>query len=213
MIKKAFGAKIYKKQSEGDFLNKNKVSAKTLVLGALMTALVIVVQLISTYTTFFGPFSTALALIPIVIGAALCGWAVGAWLGFVFGMVVLLSGGAALFLAFDIPGTIITVLAKGTLCGFAAGLVYKLLKRFNTYVAVVGAALVCPVVNTGVFLLGCALFFIDDAAKIAQAIGSNATGMSLFIALALGNFLFEVGANIVLSPVVVRLLNIRKSGR
>lgn len=193
-------------------MNRKKMSTQTLVLGAVMTALVIVVQLISSYTTFFGPFSTALALIPIVIGAALCGRAVGAWLGFVFGTVVLLSGGAALFWAFDIPGTLITVLAKGTLCGLAAGVVYKLLEKFNTYVAVVGAAIVCPIVNTGVFMLGCFVFFMDDAVKIAQAIESNATGMALFVAMALGNFLFELGANIVLSPIVVRLLNIRKSG-
>ncbi len=192
---------------------KNKMSTQTLVLAAVMTALVIVVQLISAYTTFFGPFSTALALIPIVIGAALCGRRVGAWLGFVFGIVVLLSGGAALFFAFDIPGTIVTVLAKGTLCGLAAGVVYKLLEKFNTYAAVVGAAIICPVVNTGVFMLGCILFFMDDAIKIAEAIGSDATGIALFVALALGNFLFELGANIVLSPIVVRLLNIRKNGR
>ena len=44
-----------------------------MVLGAVMTALVVLLQLLSTYTTFFGPFSTALALVPIIIGAALCG--------------------------------------------------------------------------------------------------------------------------------------------
>ena len=79
--------------------SNKKMSTKTMVLGAIMTALVIVVQLVSTYTTFFGPFSTALALIPIVIGAAMCGSGIGAWLGFVFGMVVMLTGGANLFFA------------------------------------------------------------------------------------------------------------------
>ncbi len=187
-----------------------KMETKTMVLGAIMTALVIVVQLISTYTTFFGPFSTALALIPIVIGAAICGTGVGAWLGFVFGAVVLLSGGANLFFAFDVPGTVITVLVKGAACGFAAGAVYNLLKKFNQYIAVLGAALVCPIVNTGVFMIGCMVFFLDDAANIAQAIGSDASGVAVFVALALANFIFEIGANVVLSPVVVRLLRIRE---
>ncbi len=175
-----------------------------------MTALVIIVQLVSTYTTFFGPFSTALGLIPIVIGAALCGSGVGAWLGFVFAMVVILTGGANLFLAFDIPGTIVTVLVKGVACGLAAGIVYNLLKKINTYLAVFAAAVVCPVVNTGVFMLGCLVFFMDDAKKIAEAVGIDGSGFAVFVALALANFIFEIGANIVLSPVVVRLINIKK---
>lgn len=189
---------------------KRKAQTKKLVLGAIMTALVIILQLIGTVTTFFGPFSTAVALIPIVIGAAMCGTAVGAWLGFVFGVVVIASGGAALFLAFDIPGTIITVLLKGTACGLVAGLVYKALSKLNRYVAVVAAAIICPVTNTAVFLLGCYLFFMDSADAIAAQIGFNVTGMALFWALAMGNFLIELLSNIVLSPVVVRVLDIEK---
>ena len=191
-------------------LNKKEMSTRTLVLSALMTALVVILQLLGTYTTFFGPFSTALALIPIVIGAALCGVGIGAWLGFVFGGVVLLSGGAALFWAFDGPGTIITVLLKGMACGAAAGVVYKLLKKKNEIVAAVVAAVVCPVVNTSVFLLGSAVFFLDSAKDIAALLKMNVSGMALFWALAMGNFLFEVGMNLVLSPVIVRLINIRK---
>ncbi len=186
------------------------MSTQTLVLGAIMTALVVVFQLVGTFTTFFGPFSTALALIPIVIGAAMCGVGTGAWLGLVFGFVVLISGGANLFLAFSVHGTIITVLAKGTLCGLAAGLTYKLLNKYNQYAAVIAAAIICPVVNTGVFMLGSVLFFLGFAEKIATAIGLEAAGIAVFTAMATGNFLFELGLNIVLSPVVVRLLNIKK---
>lgn len=189
---------------------KRQKQTKTLVLGAVMTALVVILQLIGTVTTFFGPFSTAVALIPIVIGAALCGTATGAWLGFVFGAVVLMSGGAALFFAFNVPGTVVTVLAKGTLCGLAAGLVYNWLKKYNRYLAALASAIVCPVVNTAVFLLGCAVFFMSSADKIAETLGMGVSGMALFWALAMGNFLLEVGTNIVLSPVIVRFLNIEK---
>ncbi len=191
-----------------------KISTKTLTLGAVFTALVIVLQLLGTYTAFFGPFSTAVALIPIVIGAAICGKAIGAWLGFVFGMVVLLSGGANLFLFYNVIGTIITVLAKGIACGFAAGLVYQLLKKANTFFAVLVSSIVCPVVNTGVFLLGCAVFFLKDASDIAIKAGlPEQTGMAVFFALAMANFLFELGSNVVLSPITVRLLNIKKKDR
>lgn len=190
--------------------SNRKMSTQKLVLAAIMTALVVVFQLAGTFITFFGPFSTALALIPIVIGAAICGVGTVAWLGLVFGFVVLISGGANLFLAFSVHGTIITVLAKGTLCGLAAGLTYKLLNKYNQYIAVIAAAIICPVVNTGVFMLGSIVFFLDFAEKIATALELEKAGIAVFTALATGNFLFELGLNIVLSPMVVRLLNIRK---
>ncbi len=191
--------------------NKRQQQTQKLVLGAIMTGLVIILQLLGSFTTFFGPFSTAVALIPIVLGAAMCGTAVGAWLGFVFSMVVILSGGAALFFAFDVPGTIITVLFKGTLCGIAAGLVYNVLSKFNKYVAVLAAAIICPLVNTSVFLLGCYLFFMDSANEIASTLGLAVSGMAVFWALAMGNFALEIVSNAVLSPVIVRVLNFNKN--
>ena len=65
------------------------------------------------------------------------------------------------FLTINAIGTIITVLAKGTLCGFCAGLVYDLFKEKNKYFAVFAAAIVCPMVNTGIFLVGCFVFFFE----------------------------------------------------
>lgn len=187
----------------------NKMPVQTLALGAMMTAFVILLQYLATYTTFFGPFSTAVGLIPIVIGAALCGPAVGTWLGLVFGIVVLLTGGAALFFAFHIPGTFITVLVKGAACGLAAGLVYKLLKNHNKTVAAIVSAVVCPVVNTGVFLLGCWAFFLPHANEIAELVGLSVGGFEVFLALAMANFLFEVGMNLILSPIIVRVIQLK----
>lgn len=186
------------------------MKTETMVLGAMMTALVVVLQCLATYTTFFGPFATAIGLVPIVIGAAICGVSVGAWLGLVFGVVVILTGNAALFLAFSIPGTVITVLTKGMACGWAAGMVHKLLAKYNKILAAVAAGLVCPIVNTGVFLLGCRIFFIGYADAIAETIQMNVSGMELFYALAGANFLFEVGMNLVLSPVIVRLIDLAR---
>ncbi len=188
-----------------------KINTEKMVIGAVMTAFVIVFQLLASFTTFFGPFSTAMALIPIVIGAAICGVGVGGWLGFVFGVVVLASGGATFFMGFDVLGTIVTVLLKGTACGLAAGLIYKLLKKYNKYIAVITASLVCPIVNTGFFLLGCLVFFMDDINMIAEALKSEAAGFAIFWGLAMGNFLLELAANLVISPVTVRLLEIARS--
>ena len=185
---------------------KSMMSVQTLTLGAVLTALVIVLQLMGSFIRF-GTFSVSLVLVPIVIGAATCGVLVGGWLGLVFGIVVLLSGDAAAFLAINVPGTIVTVLLKGMLSGLAAGLVYKLLEKYNRYLAVVAAAIVCPLVNTGVFLLGCLVFFLDTIKTWA---GGDGLGYYMIVILVGGNFLFELLFNIVLSPIIVRLLDIWK---
>ena len=185
------------------------MSVRTMTLAAIMTALVIVLQLLGSFIRF-GPFAISLVLIPIVIGAATCGIAVGGWLGFMFGFVVLISGDATPFLAIHSVGTIITVLLKGVLCGLAAGAVYKLFSKINVYIAVVAAAIVCPIVNTGIFLLGCVVFFLDTVAAWGYGAGFGGTAEYIFLGLVGGNFLFELGSNILLSPIIVRLLNIRK---
>lgn len=187
---------------------KQVMSTKILVMSALMTSLVIVFQCLATYTTFFGPFSTAIGLIPIVIGAVLCGPVIGAWLGLVFGLVVMFTGGANLFFAFNIIGTIITVVVKGAGCGFIAGYVNRLLEKHNRTVAVITSAIICPIVNTGIFLLGCIIFFMPYANEIADLLQLNVSGMAVFTALAFGNFLFEIGMSIVLSPVMVKIIEV-----
>ena len=102
--------------------NQNdKQRTQKLALAAILTALVAVLQFLGAFI-HIGPFSVSLVLIPIVIGAALCGWQIGAWLGLVFGITVLLSGDASSFLAVSIPGTVGTVLVKGIACGAAAGI-------------------------------------------------------------------------------------------
>jgi hypothetical protein len=85
------------------------------------------------------------------------------------------------------------------------------LERFNRWLAVVVAAVVCPLVNTGVFLVGCFLFFQEAVAVLAAGAGfTGSTTAYMFVGLAGFNFLFEMGFNLILSPVVVRLLDIRK---
>ena len=188
--------------------NQKRMSTETLVLGAILTALVVVLQLLGSFIKL-GPFSISLVLVPIIIGAATCGWKISGWLGFVFGMVVLFTDAGA-FLAVSIPGTIITVLVKGVACGIAAGLVYHLVARFNKYVAVVGAAIICPMVNTGIFLLGCLVFFFETISEWGLGNGYENVFQYMIIGFVGLNFLVELASNIILSPVIVRLLNIRK---
>jgi uncharacterized membrane protein len=190
-------------------LRKQRAETETLVLGAILTALVVVLQLLGSFIRF-GPFMVSLVLVPIVVGAAKCGAKIGAWLGFVFGLVVLLCGDAAAFLAVNVFGTIVTVMVKGIACGLLAGITYKLLEKKNVYLAVAAAAVVCPIVNTGIFMLGCLLFFMETVSEWGMALGFENAAAYMFLVLAGGNFLFELGTNIILSPVIVRLLNIKK---
>ena len=179
-----------------------------MTLGALLTAMVVVLQLLGSIIRL-GPFSISLVLVPIVIGAATCGALVAAWLGLSFGAAVLLSGDAALFLSIHAPGTILTVLFKGLLCALAAALAYKLLDRVNLYVAVLISAIVCPLVNTGVFLVGCRLFFWETIAEWAAGAGFANTAVYAVLGLVGANFLFEMAFNLLLSPIIVRLLKIK----
>lgn len=185
---------------------------KTLVGLGILTAIVAVLQVISMYITF-GPFNITLALTPIIIGAALYGWQAGAFLGAVMGIVVLLTNAQA-FLAVNIPGTIITCILKSALAGLAAGVVYSLLAKKNRTAAVITAAFVTPIVNTGVFLLGCLVFFLDTIKAWA---GSDSVAHYMIFGLVGSNFIIELAVNLALSSAIVRILDVvlpsRKSAR
>lgn len=206
-------------------MERKRTDVRKLAGMALLTAVVVILQLLGSFIRF-GPFSISLVLIPIVVGAALYGAGAGAWLGFVFGLVVLLSGDAAAFLAISPAGTILTVLLKGTLAGLIAGLVYRALAgrkkgpdgtQQDTLsakpLAVIAAAIVCPVVNTGIFLLCSVLFFLPTITEWAAALGFESAGKYMIFGMVGGNFLFELLFNIVLSPVIIRLIRIRKKTR
>lgn len=177
------------------------------VMGVL-TAIVIVLQALAIGIRF-GTFSITLVLIPIVVGAALYGWKAGAWLGFVFGVVVLMTDAGA-FLAVSVPGTVITCILKGVLAGIAAAAVYRLLENKNRWAAILAAAIVCPVVNTGVFLLGCLVFFYDTISEWAAGAGFANVGAYLIIGFVGLNFVVETLINLCLSTVIVRVLSIVK---
>ena len=190
--------------------NRKLMATRTLTLAAILTAIVFVLQCFCVIKA--GVFSISMVLVPIVIGAATCGYGVSMWLGLVFGIAVLLSGDAAPFLAISIPGTVITVISKGIFCGLAAAVTYKAVKKIsNDYVAVMAAAIICPIVNTGVFFIGCAVFFMDYIKGLALNAhwSGNIFGFMIMAFVGL-NFLIEMCVNIVLSPVIVRLLKIKK---
>lgn len=183
---------------------KNTKTQKIVGIG-LFTAIVVALQLLAA-SIKFGPFSITLVLAPIVIGAALYGIGAGAWLGAAFGISVLISGDSAAFMTINPAGTIITVLLKGMLAGLVAGLIYKALEKTNKTVAVVLAGIACPIVNTGIFLAGCYLFFQEWLVSVFGTTGF-ATVVTGLVSV---NFAVELGINMVLASVIVRIIDIGK---
>ncbi len=183
---------------------KNTKTQKIVGIG-LFTAIIVALQLLAA-SIKFGPFSITLVLAPIVIGAALYGIGAGAWLGVAFGVSVLISGDAAAFMTINPAGTVVTVLLKGMLAGLVAGLIYKALESKNKTVAVVLAGIACPIVNTGIFLAGCYLFFQEWLVSVFGTTGF-ATVVTGLVSV---NFAVELGINMVLASVIVRVIDIGK---
>lgn len=172
---------------------------------AIMSAIVVVLQLLGQFIKF-GPVSVSLVLIPIVVGAAMYGPSAGAVLGGVFAIVVLMQPDTALFYGISVIGTIITVLTKGIMAGYLSGITFRALSSKNEWLAVAMSAAVCPVVNTGLFAVGCRLFFWE---ALAQWGGGDAFAFLLTGMIGI-NFIAEFAVNIVCAPVILRILHARR---
>ena len=190
-------------------MTNRRLNADTqkLVYLAILTSLVVVLQVVANVTGVALPVPITLTLVPIVMSAAVCGKYAGAWLGFVFGIVILLTGAAEPFFTWNPIGTIVTVIIKGMLAGLVAGFAYALLERVNKYLAIAVSGIVAPVVNTGIFILGCYLFFFDDLSALA---GGNNLFLFIILTMAGINFLIELGINAVLAPAILSLVNYLK---
>ena len=180
---------------------------------AIFTAIIVVLPVLCTLLRF-GPFSITLALAPIIIGTAMYGKGAGAYLGGVFGAVVLITGllgwdGGTVMLLMGINpvGCILICLVKGIAAGFFAGLCYELLAKKNDKVGVLVSGIVCPVVNTGLFIVGMLVFFFDT-------LSGWAGGQNLLLYIIVGltgiNFLVELAVNIILSSGITQIIRAGK---
>ncbi|MBO5879225.1 MAG: ECF transporter S component [Clostridia bacterium] len=175
------------------------VNVRKLVYLAILTALVILLQLV--FAPLIGSatgLSPALVFIPIVLGVSVCGIFGGAWLGAVFSFIVLFDPTTVPFFEYRPFFTVLLVFMKGVGAALIAGLIFKLLRNKNRYVAITLAALAAPVVNTAIFVLGCYAFFLE------------LTGVEIYALFTTVNFGVEVAVNIIMVPVVYRILEVSK---
>lgn len=185
-------------------VKRNQDFTRKIALVGLLTALAAVlsyikIPLVSTATV-------TLVLPVVVIGAILCGPLVGAWLTVIPALTALPE--AALFMTYNPVGTLLTLILKGLLAGFAAGMVYKVLVSVKPRGAVFCAAAVAPIVNTGTFLLGCYVFIWPELIDLAA---DNGVGVGfLLFGLAGMNFIVEMILNLALCPALLRVIEMAK---
>lgn len=197
-------------------MQKNRQMIRRVAVTAILSALVILLQMIATFLPI-GSVSITLSLIPIVLGAVLYGPAVGAFLGLVLGAIILAIDPTAqsmMFLggantAWPAIVTVLLCLVKSTAAGFTSGLIARLLQKANRpRLAVVLASIACPTVNSGIFAIFVPIFFYDMIAGWAPD-ASNV--ISFFLLMVVGfNYLLELTFNLVLTPTILRVISIIK---
>ena len=200
---------------------KKFFTSRNIAFLAVLVALVVVLQVMSTLIGRLGGTPLSLVLIPVVLGAVMLGPLAGTLLGFIFGVVVAVCGvtgfdGWTFLLFTEQPVlTVLLCLVKGTAAGAAAGLLNKLIARKNRYAGVIVASLAAPVVNTGIFVAGA--FLMSGAIESVMAATNVEAGTSLvyyvIIGLAGVNFLIEFAINAVASPAIYRVAELFTSRR
>ena len=185
---------------------KRNSSIKKMTGLSVLTAIIIVLQIICTFIKF-GPFSITLALTPIIIGGAIYGYGAASFLGAVLGAVVFVTGilgwdGGFVnsLMAQNAFATIFACFFKTIAAGFLSTAVYRLICKKNEFVSVVCAGFVCPVINTGIFLAVMATFF-----GAAQGSGIVNYFISTFVG---ANFIVELVTTLVLSSAIHRIIKL-----
>lgn len=181
---------------------KNNTARKLTLIG-LLTALTAALSFVKI--PILG-VSITLVLPVVVIGVALCGPIVGAWLTVIPNVVAIFDAG--IFLVNSPVGCVFTILLKGILAGLVAGLIYKAMSEKHPIGAVTCAAIAAPIINSGVFFLGCYIFVWDDLVATAAEAGVG-IGM-LVLGLVILNGTIELILNVILCPTILRLIQIVK---
>ena len=179
-------------------------TSKNITFLGVLTPLIIVLQVLGSNIVVFGTVRLSFVLVPIVLGAIMLGVRGGVFLGFVFGLITIIMGavGADPFtyvLLNESPFLCVaTCLVKAVCAGLISALTYKAVSVRNKTIALFVSAIVAPVVNTGLFILG--------ALAMGNVLNDNfvANGETLIHFLIIGcagiNFLVELSINVVLAP-------------
>lgn len=196
---------------------KKTSNIQKLVGTGVLAALVVILQLFASGIKIGAlPFTFTFSLVPIVIGAVLYGFGSGAFLGGVFGLVVVIAtvtgadvGAHMMFEKLPVL-TVTLCMVKGIAAGLVAGSVYRALQKIGKpTLGIILASLVCPTTNTGIFVIALFAFYRDIAAAWMGDTFSNLF-IYVFVGIVGVNYLVELAINTILAPVIVRVIGIIK---
>lgn len=201
---------------DGVSSKKQFFTAKNISYIAVLVALVVVLQIFGGNIKIAG-LSLNLALVPIALGAILFGPLMGSILGLICGLIVMIYGVTGnepftFFIFSQSPFmTVLLCLVKTTLAGCAAGWAYKLIAKKNKWIAVFVASALVPIVNTGIFAIGC-FIILDSIVAYLNGLGLDTTGMSaayiVFVVVITWNFFIELLTSLVLAPAVATVTRV-----
>lgn len=193
-------------------MEKRKLfSARNIAYLAVLLALVVVLQMF-TSAIVIGPVTLNFSLLPIVLGALLLGPIAGGILGLACGIVVLvqvITGAVPFYVAIWTNSPVITTLiclVKTTAAGILGGILYRIIEKKDRTAATFTAAAIVPIVNTGLFILGCLCMTgtISDFGGV--------TGMDVLVFILVGlvsfNFFLELAINLLLAPALCRVVSV-----
>lgn len=184
------------------------------VIGLAVFALIIVVMAF-TPAGFLktGNLESSFLVVPVAIGAILLGPTNGAVLGLVMGVVSFAQCfgasdmGSALFGVSAVNTFLLCVIPR-VICGWMAGVFYDLLSKIDKtgFVPQIAAAVVCPIFNFILFMLGLSLLFGQTPYLLNLQTQMNASGIGFYFALGGMNLLYELLASVVLTTGISTLI-------
>ncbi|MDE6356865.1 MAG: ECF transporter S component [Clostridia bacterium] len=195
---------------------KQFFSARNITFLAVLTALVVVLQLFGSYIKI-GSTPISFVLVPIILGGMLLGIWAGLFLGLLFGFMVLMTAIAGFdpftlaLLQMNPVMTVILCLLKGGAAGFVSAILFKIVKTKNKYAAIFVAAVAAPVINTGIFVGG-GFIIVDTIKEVFNSFGTDLTGVSpiyIIFVLCVGvNFFIELAVNLICAPALYTVENV-----
>ena len=144
--------------------------------------------------------------IPAIIGAVLEGPIVGILAGGIFGIFSMIQGGG--FFA----NPLISVVPR-LIIGLTSWLAYRSLKPINADLAAAVAGIVGTLTNTVLVVGAIILFAFGDIQQAAAAAGAPNLTVGAFVASIIPQAIAELVIAAVLTPLVVRGVNLVRSGR
>ena len=184
------------------------------VIGLAVFALIIVVMAF-TPVGFLktGNLEASFLVVPVAIGAILLGPTYGAVLGLVMGVVSFAQCfgasdmGSALFGVSAVNTFLLCVIPR-VICAWMAGVFYDLLSKIDKtgFVPQIAAAVVCPLFNFILFMLGLSLLFGQTPYLLNMQTQMNASGIGFYFALGGMNLLYELLASVVLTTGISTLI-------